>query len=86
VTRPAGIPDPRESIEFRSDDPAEDKLRSRVAIGDLMANALPDRTTYTYLDFHSIRASIPPERWDELKRRFVLILAALRERRDYGGE
>lgn len=86
--RPAGIPNPRTSTEIRVDDPEEDVRRSRFTVGELMENAPEDTTTvYEAINFQAVILRMGPERWDELRRRFTLILALLHERRQhYGGE
>lgn len=88
--RPAGIPDPRKisvtSTEIRVDDPEEDARRSRVTVGELMEGAPNPPIDYEEIDFRAIIIRMGPERWDELRRRFALILALLHERRQHGGE
>lgn len=69
-----------------TDDSGEDAARSRVTVGELFAEAGPTDYPTENLDLNAIRESIPPERWEELKRRFLLILAELRERRGYTGD
>ena len=83
--RPDGIPDPRESTELRLDDPEEDRRRSMVTVGELMEDAPNPPVDYEEIDFRAIIIRIGPDRWEELLRRFALILAELRQRRNYGG-
>ena len=86
MTRPADVGDPRDAAApLRLADPDEDAARSRTTVGELIADAeaAGERLDYPSvpLDLDDVIARIGPERWAELRARFVAILAELRRRR-----
>lgn len=81
MTRPEGIPDPRDpDAPIRVDDPKEDAARSNVTVGELAREAL-DRGEPMDAPMEPLELpEIDSERWAYLRRRRDEILAELRER------
>jgi hypothetical protein len=90
MPRPAGVPDPRDpDSPLRLADPAEDARRSMVSLRALQIGMPVSRVGEDLpaepVDFDAIVERIGEERWEELRRRFVVLLAALRRARTLGG-
>ena len=76
MEKPPGTPDPRSpDAPIRVDDEEEDRARSNVTVGEMMADAPREEITFEPLEL----PDIPPGRLRELRRRRDYLIPLLRE-------